>query len=52
MFILSPSRIARYFFHQCERHLRYFVTPVNVPPRRYAPPLLDQGGEFLHFSDT
>ena len=30
MFTLSPSRIARYFFHQCERHLRYFATPVNA----------------------
>ncbi|HYF80155.1 MAG TPA: AAA domain-containing protein [Symbiobacteriaceae bacterium] len=27
MFQLSPSRVARYFFHECERHLRYFATP-------------------------
>jgi hypothetical protein len=27
LFSLSPSRIARYFFHECERHLRYHATP-------------------------
>jgi len=27
LFYLSPSRIARYFFHECERHLRYHATP-------------------------
>jgi len=27
VFQLSPSRIARYFFHECDRHLRYFATP-------------------------
>ena len=26
-FYLSPSRIARYFFHECERYLRYHATP-------------------------
>lgn len=24
---LSPSRIARYFYHECERYLRYHATP-------------------------
>ncbi|MDP2872828.1 MAG: AAA domain-containing protein [Bacillota bacterium] len=24
---LSPSRVARYFYHQCPRHLRYHATP-------------------------
>lgn len=27
LFSTSPSRIARYFFHQCERQFRYFATP-------------------------
>ena len=27
LFYLSPSRIARYFYHECERHLRYHATP-------------------------
>ena len=26
-FYLSPSRIARYFYHECERYLRYHATP-------------------------
>ncbi|MDM8537348.1 AAA domain-containing protein [Desulfobacterales bacterium HSG17] len=26
-FNLSPSRIARYFYHECERYLRYHSTP-------------------------
>ncbi|MBL8601566.1 MAG: AAA family ATPase [Myxococcales bacterium] len=26
-FALSPSRIARFFFHECERHLRFSATP-------------------------
>lgn len=26
-FSLSPSRLARYFFHDCDRHLRFFATP-------------------------
>lgn len=30
---LSPSRVARYFYHQCPRHLRYHATPA---PRRRA----------------
>jgi hypothetical protein len=25
--VLSPSRIARYYFHECDRFLRYAVTP-------------------------
>jgi len=27
VFQLSPSRIARYFYHECDRYLRYFATP-------------------------
>ncbi|MFH0824035.1 MAG: AAA domain-containing protein, partial [Pseudomonadota bacterium] len=40
-FALSPSRIARYFYHQCERYLRYHSTPSalraagNVPQIPY-----------------
>ncbi len=26
-FYVSPSRIARYFYHECERYLRYHATP-------------------------
>jgi hypothetical protein len=26
-FYLSPSRIARFFYHECERYLRYHATP-------------------------
>jgi predicted RecB family nuclease len=26
-FVTSPSRIARFFFHQCDRQFRYFATP-------------------------
>lgn len=26
-FVISPSLIARFFFHECERHLRYHATP-------------------------
>lgn len=26
-FVISPSRIARFFFHDCERYLRYHATP-------------------------
>lgn len=26
-FYLSPSRLARFFFHDCERHLRFHATP-------------------------
>lgn len=28
-FILSPSRIARYYYHECGRYLRYHATPKN-----------------------
>ncbi|MCU0849279.1 MAG: AAA domain-containing protein [Spirochaetes bacterium] len=27
MYYLSPSRIARYFYHECDRYLRYHSTP-------------------------
>jgi hypothetical protein len=26
-FRLNPSTIARYFYHECERYLRYHATP-------------------------
>ena len=29
-FRLSPSHIARYFYHECERYLRYHTTPSQV----------------------
>lgn len=29
-FSLSPSRIARFFFHECERYLRYHATPSKL----------------------
>lgn len=29
MFYISPSRIARYFYHECERYLRFHSTPKN-----------------------
>lgn len=29
-FQLSPSQIARYFFHDCQRHLRFFATPASA----------------------
>lgn len=29
-FRLSPSYIARYFYHECERYLRYHATPSQV----------------------
>ena len=28
--VVSPSRIARYYFHECERFLRYSSTPVHL----------------------
>lgn len=28
-FFLSPSRLARYFFHDCDRHLRFSSTPFD-----------------------
>ena len=53
-FTVSPSRIARYYFHECDRYLRYTSTPKErragegVPPRRahrsaIADALLDGG---------
>jgi DNA replication ATP-dependent helicase Dna2 len=27
LFNLSPSRIARFFYHECERYMRYHATP-------------------------
>src|SRR5947209_4767471 len=28
--LVSPSRIARYYFHECERFLRYTSTPTSL----------------------
>ena|GEM_PF-5268478 len=53
-FTVSPSRIARYYFHECDRYLRYTSTPKErraeegVPARRahrsaIADALLDGG---------
>jgi len=44
-YALSPSRLARYFYHDCERHLRYLSTPaaqrvvegVPKPPYDHSP---------------
>ncbi|MEQ8221915.1 MAG: hypothetical protein ABRQ37_06400 [Candidatus Eremiobacterota bacterium] len=41
MLYISPSRVARYFFHNCERHLYYHGTPKDersakkIPQRPY-----------------
>ena len=43
--VISPSRIARYFFHECPRYLRYSSTPkelwdvegVPAPPFDHSP---------------
>src|SRR6266511_4001899 len=38
---ISPSRIARFYFHECERYLRYSSTPradraaEGIPPTPY-----------------
>lgn len=34
---LSPSRIARYFYHECERYLRYSATPSKMRKRLARP---------------
>jgi predicted RecB family nuclease len=54
MLYISPSRVARYFFHECERHLVYSATPENekkqksipIPPYEHNPvtqSILDSG---------
>ena len=43
--VISPSRIARFFFHECPRYLRYSSTPkelwdvegVPAPPFDHSP---------------
>jgi hypothetical protein len=34
---LSPSRFARYYFHKCDRFLRYSATPKHLKRRRACP---------------
>jgi len=29
---LSPSRLARYFYHECPRYLRFHATPPGARP--------------------
>ncbi len=36
-FRLSPSRLARYFFHECDRHLVFAATPASLRERRGVP---------------
>ncbi|MBL9024377.1 MAG: AAA family ATPase [Myxococcales bacterium] len=36
-FRLSPSRLARYFFHECERHLVFAATPASLRKPRNVP---------------
>ena len=38
-YLIGPARLARYFFHECERYLRYQSTPKKqwslegIPPK-------------------
>lgn len=34
---LSPSRLARYFFHECDRHLVFAATPASLRKPRNVP---------------
>ncbi len=38
MLNISPSRIARYFYHECERYLVYEATPSEEKKRKNIPP--------------
>src|SRR5262249_54984477 len=41
---ISPSRIARYLFHECRRYLRYSSTPQGLPDAEGGPePPFDYG---------
>jgi hypothetical protein len=42
-FTLSPSRLARFFFHDCERHLRYHATPARRAAAEGVPALAHAG---------
>ena len=35
---LSPSRVARYYFHECDRFLRYSATPKHLKDEEGVPP--------------
>ncbi|MEO7803423.1 MAG: AAA domain-containing protein [Actinomycetota bacterium] len=35
---VSPSRIARYYFHECDRYLRYSATPTAFKEQEGVPP--------------
>lgn len=37
-YFLSPHRVARYFFHECDRYLRYTATPKNLKGEEEVPP--------------
>jgi DNA replication ATP-dependent helicase/nuclease Dna2 len=36
-FSLSPSRLARFYFHECERQLRFAATPAARRPAEGIP---------------
>ncbi len=42
-FTLGPSRLARFFFHDCERHLRYHATPAKRAAAEGVPALTHAG---------
>lgn len=37
-YYLSPSRVARYYFHECDRYLRYTATPKALKEEEGVPP--------------
>lgn len=37
-YYLSPSRVARYYFHECDRYLRYTATPKALKEEEGIPP--------------
>lgn len=37
-YFLSPSRVARYYFHECDRYLRYTATPKALKAEEGVPP--------------
>jgi DNA replication ATP-dependent helicase Dna2 len=41
-FLLNPSRLARYFYHECDRYLRYHATPKGRREADGVPPLPEQ----------
>jgi DNA replication ATP-dependent helicase Dna2 len=38
-FSVSPSRVARFFYHECERYLRYHATPRKLRKEAGIPPI-------------